>query len=104
MGASPWEVVLMVIYCHGWELDATVDRVKRVSSKFCVKEASLLIRDLEMQGLIIATGDKIILTRRGLSYARRVCEKYEKLCDDIQREVWGETSRQFTTLKRFMRR
>lgn len=104
MDASPWEVVLMVIYCHGWELDATIDRVRRVSSRFNVRDLNILIRDLEVQGLITVAGNRVVLTRRGLSHARRACEKHEKLCDDIQREVLGEVSKQFTTLKRFMRR
>jgi hypothetical protein len=104
MSASPWDIVLLVIYCHGWEFDATIDRVRRVSGKFCVKDPGMFIRDLEVQGLIVINGGRVILTSRGLSHARRLCERYEKLCDDIQREVWSEIGKQYTTLKRFMRR
>jgi hypothetical protein len=102
--ALPWDVVLMVVYCHGWEFEATVDRVRKVSSRFNVKDLNLLTKDLEVQGLIMVKGNRIALTRKGLSYARRLCEKHEKLCDDIQRDVWSEIGKQFTTLKRFMRR
>jgi Mn-dependent DtxR family transcriptional regulator len=102
--ATPWEIVLLVIYCHGWELDARPDRVKRISSKFCAESVDILIRDLEEMGLITVYGGRLILTRKGLSTARKTCERYSRLCEEIERALWSDVSRQSATLKRFMRK
>jgi Mn-dependent DtxR family transcriptional regulator len=103
MDASPWNIVLLVIYCHGWELEATVDKIKKISSRLGVKDINILVKDLEVQGLIVVNNNKITLTKKGLSHARRVCEKHEELCDKVEREVWSEAVKRSTTLKRFMR-
>jgi hypothetical protein len=101
---APWEAVLLIVYCHGWEFYATMSRVKKISSELCIEEPDTLIRDLEVKGLITVYNDRLILTKKGLSGARRICERCSDLCEEIRNMVWNEVSKQFTTLKRFMRR
>jgi len=101
---SAWDVVLLVIYCHGWELDATQDRIKRICKVFNTHELSKILRDLTEWGMIQQAGGKYVLTKRGLAYARRLSDKHRDLREEIDRIVWSEISRQFTTLKRFMRK
>jgi Mn-dependent DtxR family transcriptional regulator len=97
-------VVLLVIYCHGWEFEATVSRVKRISRRFCVETLDIIIEDLKVMGLVIEQDRRLVLTRKGLSIARRTCERCSNLCSEIERVVWSETSKQLVTLKRFARR
>jgi hypothetical protein len=101
---TPWETVLLVVYCHGWEFEATINRVKRMSAELCVTTPDIFIKDLETWGLITVHNDKLILTKKGLSNARKVCMKYSDLCEEIRNMVWSEISKQFTSLKRFMRK
>jgi hypothetical protein len=101
---TPWETILLVIYCHGWEFDATMSRVKKISSKLCVITPDVFIKDLEAWGLVTVYNDKLILTKKGLSNARKICMEYSDLCEEIRNMVWSEVSKQFTTLKRFVRR
>jgi hypothetical protein len=101
---APWEVALLVVYCHGWELYATVSRVKRILSELCSEVADTLIEDLEVQGLVTVYNNRLILTKKGLNAARRTCERYSDLCLEIEIAVWSEVSKQFTSLKRFMKK
>jgi ribosomal protein S19E (S16A) len=101
---TQWEIVLLVIYCHGWEFEATIGRVKKISGEFCIATPDILIRDLEAMGLITVQDNKLVLTKKGLNVARSICERYNSICDEISRTVWREVSKQFTTLKRFMQK
>lgn len=107
-GIAPWKAVLLVIYCHGWEFEATVDRVRKVSAELCASAPGTLldtlIKDLEARGMITVHGDRLVLTRKGLSNARKICMEHDDLCSKVGDAVWREVSKRFTTLKRFMRR
>jgi superfamily II helicase len=101
---SMWDIVLLVIYCHGWEFDATRDRIRKVCKVFNTCELDRILRDLAEWGMIQQIGSKYILTRKGLAYARKLSDEHEELREKIDRVVWNEVSKQSTTLKRFMRK
>jgi superfamily II helicase len=101
---SMWGVVLLAIYCHGWEFDATHDRIRKVCKVFNACELDRILRDLIEWGMIQRIGSKYVLTRKGLAYARKLSNEHEDLREKIDRVVWSEIGKQFTTLKRFMRR
>jgi superfamily II helicase len=101
---SMWDVVLLVIYSHGWEFDATKDRIRKICKVFNTHELDRILRDLTEWGMIQQVGSKYILTRKGLAYARKLSDEHEDLREKIDKIVWSEIGKQFTTLKRFMRR
>jgi len=101
---APWEVVLLIIYCHGWEFDATQDRIRKICRVLNTHEPNRILRDLVEWGMIQQAGGKYVLTRKGLSSARRICMKYSDLCEKVSDMIWSEVSKQFTSLKRFMRK
>ena len=101
---SIWDVVLLVIYCHGWEFAATQDRIKKICKVFNAREPNRILRDLIEWGMIQQAGSKYVLTRKGLSSARRICVEHIDLCEKISDMVWSEVSKQFTTLKRFVKK
>jgi Mn-dependent DtxR family transcriptional regulator len=101
---SPWDITLLVIYLHGWEFDATPDRVRKVCKALNVHEPNKILEDLTEWGMIQQIGSKYVLTRKGLAYARKLSSEHESLREKIDRVVWSEISKQFTTLKRFMKK